>query len=370
MKKIHIMLCLALGILVSGCFTSYVSTKQMMGIYQGMTQSQVESVLGKPDFRRFDGDMEEWEFHRDNGTPVLTSVTIIVQFVNREVVSMDTFKGYGRPAPMHSVVVPPAVNTTVEVFPNHEQVEEARLMTDPEFDEFINKLKITVMNEDQKKLVDRMLRTYDVTSNQCVKIVKEISYTPDQVEMMKKLYPYVRDKRNFNKVIDILFSNAYKDEMRKFIEEYHQNNKNIKYHVACKANGDGCMDESKLDGVRKISDTEFEFHNARCFKIHVPQVGAAQAIYYDVAALNECCKYIEKNGIKNPIVYIMACRIGPFAKHFYKKIHKLGGRVYLNPDGHEWMRAKWSAPIRKYWKISEQMMIKWSDLDICDSVNI
>ena len=157
--------------------------------------------------------MEEWEFHRDNGTPVLTSepVTIIVQFVNREVVSMDTFKGYGRPAPMHSVVVPPAVNTTVEVFPNHEQVEEARLMTDPEFDEFINKLKITVMNEDQKKLVDRL--------------VKEISYTPDQVEMMKKLYPYVRDKRNFNKVIDILFSNAYKDEMRKFIEEYHQNNK-------------------------------------------------------------------------------------------------------------------------------------------------
>ena len=188
---------------------------------QGFSDFQIARAIG------FDGDMEEWEFHRDNGTPVLTSepVTIIVQFVNREVVSMDTFKGYGRPAPMHSVVVPPAVNTTVEVFPNHEQVEEARLMTDPEFDEFINKLKITVMNEDQKKLVDRMLRTYDVTSNQCVKIVKEISYTPDQVEMMKKLYPYVRDKRNFNKVIDILFSNAYKDEMRKFIEEYHQNNK-------------------------------------------------------------------------------------------------------------------------------------------------
>ena len=66
----------------------------------------------------------------------------------------------------------------------------------------------------------------------------------------------------------------------------------------------------------------------------------------------------------------MACRIGPFAGHFYKEIHKLGGTVYLNPDGHEWMRAKWSAPIRKYWKISEQMMIKYCDLAICDSVNI
>ena len=40
--------------------------------------------------------------------------------------------------------------------------------------------------------------------------------------------------------------------------------------------------------------------------------------------------------------------ITDFAKHFYKEIHKLGGKVYLNPDGHEWMRAKWSKHIRKY----------------------
>ena len=154
------------------------------------------------------------------------------------------------------------------------------------------------------------------------------------------------------------------------LTEYHQNKENIKYHVACKANGDGCMDESKFDGVTKINDHEFEFHNAHCFKIDVPQIGPAQAIYYDVAALKACCEHIKKNHIPHPIVYIMACRIGPFASHFYREIHKLGGTVYLNPDGHEWMRAKWSAPIRKYWKISEQMMVKYCDLAICDSVNI
>lgn len=66
----------------------------------------------------------------------------------------------------------------------------------------------------------------------------------------------------------------------------------------------------------------------------------------------------------------MACRIGPIARYFYKKIHKLGGKIYLNPDGHEWMRAKWPAPVRKYWKISEKMMVKYSDLVICDSINI
>ena len=117
------------------------------------------------------------------------------------------------------------------------------------------------------------------------------------------------------------------------LTEYHKNNEHIKYHVACKANGNGAMDESKLDGVKKINDHEFEFHNADCFKIHVPQIGPAQAIYYDLVALKTCCRHIVKNHIPHPIVYVMACRIGPFAKLYYKKIHKLGGFVYLNPDG-------------------------------------
>lgn len=138
------------------------------------------------------------------------------------------------------------------------------------------------------------------------------------------------------------------------LTEYHQNDGQIKYHVACKAKENG----------------EFEYHNARCFNIHVPSIGPAQAICYDVAALNSVCDYIEKHNIKNPIVYILACRIGPFAAHFQRRIHKLGGVVYVNPDGHEWKRAKWSAPVRTYWKLSEKMMVKHADLLVCDSRNI
>ncbi|MGN1157357.1 MAG: beta 1-4 rhamnosyltransferase Cps2T [Agathobacter sp.] len=154
------------------------------------------------------------------------------------------------------------------------------------------------------------------------------------------------------------------------LTEYHQNNKNIKYHVACKANGDGCMDETKLEEVERISDTEFTYHNAHCFKLHVPNIGPVVAIYYDVAALKYCCRYIEEHHIEQPIVYILACRIGPFARKYFGKIRKLGGKVYVNPDGHEWMRAKWSAPVRKYWKLSEKMMVKHADLLVCDSKNI
>ncbi len=160
------------------------------------------------------------------------------------------------------------------------------------------------------------------------------------------------------------------------LTEYHQKDARLKYHIACKANGDGCMAESAVKDVtnKVIKDgtvVEFTYHNARCFKIKIPEkLGPAQAIYYDVKSLKECCKYIKDNQIHHPVVYIMACRIGPFMKRFYKKIHQLGGKVYLNPDGHEWLRAKWSVPIQKYWKLSEQMMVKWSDLEICDSINI
>ncbi|MGO5319681.1 beta 1-4 rhamnosyltransferase Cps2T [Bifidobacterium boum] len=138
------------------------------------------------------------------------------------------------------------------------------------------------------------------------------------------------------------------------LTEYHRDVPALKYHVACKAKESG----------------RFSYHNADCFKVRVPDIGPVQAIYYDVVALHNCLSYIKHNRIPHPIVYILACRIGPFAAHFQRELHKLGGKLYINPDGHEWMRAKWSAPVRRYWKISEQLMTKHCDLLICDSKNI
>lgn len=155
------------------------------------------------------------------------------------------------------------------------------------------------------------------------------------------------------------------------LTEYHQHDRRFQYHVACKKNGDGSMDEKKLEGVTILSDSEFSYHNAHCFKITIPEkLRSAQAIYYDVMSLEKCCEIIRREQIPHPIVYIMACRIGLFMRRYYREIHELGGKVFLNPDGHEWMRAKWSWPVRKYWKLSERMMVKFCDLVICDSINI
>lgn len=133
-----------------------------------------------------------------------------------------------------------------------------------------------------------------------------------------------------------------------------QKSKEIKYHVSC------------------LSDNtmSFEHNSARCFNVKVPNIGPAKAVYYDIAALKECIKYIRKNNIKKPIVYILACRIGPFVNHYKKRLKRLGGALIVNPDGHEWKRAKWNKAIRQYWKLSEKYMVKHADLLVCDSKNI
>ena len=151
------------------------------------------------------------------------------------------------------------------------------------------------------------------------------------------------------------------------LTEYHQSNPDIKYHVAVKANGQGA---SVPDGV-KVVDGRYTYHNADCFQIKIPEkLGSAQAIYYDCIALKKSIKIIREEQISSPIVYIMTCRIGLFFSFFCRAIHFLGGRIFLNPDGHEWKRAKWSAPVRAYWKYSEKVMVKGSDLIVCDSKNI
>lgn len=163
---------------------------------------------------------------------------------------------------------------------------------------------------------------------------------------------------------------GYETFLQKLIE-YHRDNKKIQYHIACKANGKGFMDERKLPEAKTIDDKHFTYYNAECFKIAVPEkLGSAQAIYYDLASLRECIRQCKERNIKNPIIYILACRIGPFMGHYEKQVHKLGGKIYVNPDGHEWKRAKWSAPVRQYWKTSEAGMVKHADLLICDSINI
>lgn len=148
-----------------------------------------------------------------------------------------------------------------------------------------------------------------------------------------------------------------------FVEKLTENqkDKNIQYHVAC------TKENSDKSG---IVEREFVHNGANCYTIDLPNIGPAKAIYYDVKALEWAIKKAEREEYERPIFYVLACRIGPFIARLKRKIDKIGGVLLVNPDGHEWLREKWSLPVRKYWKLSESLMVKHADKLICDSKNI
>lgn len=129
----------------------------------------------------------------------------------------------------------------------------------------------------------------------------------------------------------------------------------IKYHVAC---------------LSEDNNNTFIHNGADCFYIKKMNIGPANAIAYDVQALKHSINEIEKNNHQDAIIYILACRIGPFIKKYKSKAKKLGITIMVNPDGHEWLRQKWRPPVRRYWKISESLMVKYADCLICDSKSI
>lgn len=128
----------------------------------------------------------------------------------------------------------------------------------------------------------------------------------------------------------------------------------ISYHVAC-------MDH--------VAATE-TYKEAECFHLAVPKIGPAKAVLYDLKAFRYCLREIREKDLSDAVILVLACRLGPFFHGLVRRAHRRGVRVFVNPDGHEWMRAKWNAAIKRYWKYSEKLMVRDADLLLCDSMEM
>lgn len=84
-----------------------------------------------------------------------------------------------------------------------------------------------------------------------------------------------------------------------------QVNPKIKYHVSC-------MTFNK-------SVKQYNYNGAECQEIYVPNIGGAKAILYDLRSLDWALDTIKERNLKNGIIYILACRIGPFLHKYIKK---------------------------------------------------
>lgn len=143
-----------------------------------------------------------------------------------------------------------------------------------------------------------------------------------------------------------------------FVDELvsHQSSNQIKYHVACLSDNH--------------TGKHFDYKMADVFKVKKRNFGGANVIFYDRDAINYAISYIKKNNIANPIFYILGNTLGAFIGRYINKIHDIGGKIYVNPDGLEWKRSKWIKPIQMYLKYSEKKMAEKADLIISDNQGI
>lgn len=128
----------------------------------------------------------------------------------------------------------------------------------------------------------------------------------------------------------------------------------IMYHVSCMNN----------------DENHFEYNNADCFNVRVPMPGAPGRIFHVGRVLSQVEEWSKCHSNERVIVYILGCRIGLLLIPYAKKLHKLGAKIYCNPDGLEWKRSKWSKPAKLFLRYCEKCLVENSDLSICDSVNI
>ena len=131
-------------------------------------------------------------------------------------------------------------------------------------------------------------------------------------------------------------------------------NANIMYHVSCMNN----------------DEKHFMHNGADCFNVRVPLPGAPGRIFHVGLVLDQVEEWAKQHRNEKVTVYILGCRIGPLLIPHAKKLHRLGVKIYCNPDGLEWKRSKWSAPAKVFLRYCEKCLVEKSDLVICDSLSI
>ena len=88
MRKFKQLLLLVISITLVSCHTTGSIKQKAWKVQQGMTTEEIGQLLGKPDFRRFDGSLEQWEYQ--SGGIATSCKFLIIEFRNGKVTSMDS----------------------------------------------------------------------------------------------------------------------------------------------------------------------------------------------------------------------------------------------------------------------------------------
>lgn len=183
--KSFTLLCL---LLLTACGSIYWSSANAMKIQKGMTPQEVIAAIGKPDQRRFNSNVEEWEYTSSDHS------TVVIDFTNGRVSSMDTFK---KPQFINPVPGPGVIASEPQ--------------DDAFFQRLYNNVKRATFSDDKQKALHQYLGDADISCSECARLLKLFSFDDDKVKALKYMAPHLANNE-FEVILDCFTFQSGKDK--------------------------------------------------------------------------------------------------------------------------------------------------------------
>lgn len=194
----------------SSCSSLFYDAKVdvLNSIQKGMSRQEVTKILGTPEYRRFDRDIEEWEYSRVlSGKSNISRTQIVVTFEGGRVVAMDSFSGEPRTLP----VVPSEVviDSPAPVY--------VRGMHPEDFRHFYVKVKSRPFKDDQIEMMRTVARNNSLNCVQCASLMALYTFDDDKMKVLNIFAPNIVVPENYEAILDVIDSLFKKDDAKKIL---------------------------------------------------------------------------------------------------------------------------------------------------------
>ena len=177
MRKFKQLLLLVISITLVSCHTTGSIKQKAWKVQQGMTTEEIGQLLGKPDFRRFDGSLEQWEY-QSGGIATSCKVT-----------SMDSYNEIAK-------------ETSVgDLYSSKISLDTVGSIDDNEFEKIYNETKNSVFKDStlEKAIINKKL-----SCAQCLKLMSLYTFDNDKLKMLQVLKDHIADTTNYDNIVNSL----------------------------------------------------------------------------------------------------------------------------------------------------------------------
>ncbi len=111
-------------------------------------------------------------------------------------------------------------------------------------------------------------------------------------------------------------------------------------------------------------------NNITVFPVYVGNYKSATMFIYTIKSFKYCINYVKNNNLNKSYLYILGLKLFNYLKLYKSRLKKLNIFTIVNPDGLEHKRSKWSYPVKKFFLLSERIMLNNCDMIVCDAKGI